>query len=223
MLRVRKMHRRSAGCLLIAMVLPVFVTATYGVETGGDASAASSGLTAPGGTGVPAFEGGITSDDYVIQVDDILTIDGHQYAEFNPIRTYTVAKDGTIKLPYIKRVQAAELTKRELEDDIENRYKEYFKNLSVTVTVRSKTYVIIGEVRNPGTQSLRLKTPVMTAIGLASGFTDWANQSKVIVIRTTEGAITRHVIDCKAILQGEQEEFLIKPNDVIYVPRKGFL
>ncbi len=178
--------------------------------------------TAPseGSAGLP-FEGGITSDDYVIQVDDILTIDGHQYAELTPLRTYTVAKDGTIKLVYIGRVKAAGLTKRALEEQLEEQYKDYFKNLVIDATVRSKTYTVVGEVRSPGMQPLQLKTTILTALARAGWFTDFGDQSEVIVIRSSGAEPSHHGVDCKAILRGKAEDFIIEPNDVIYVLRKG--
>lgn len=216
-------ERRIYGCVLVSVLAVVLVacwmTLGYGAET------ASSGAPTAGaseGGVAAAVQGVITSDEYVILVDDILTIDGHQYTELSPMRTYTVAKDGTIKLVYIGRVQASGLTKRKLEENLEERYKKYFRNLVINVTVRSKNYAVVGEVRSPGIYPLQLKPTILTAIARASGFTDYGSQSDVIIIRTTAGGTPkRHRIDCRAILKGKAEDFPIEANDVVWVPRKG--
>jgi len=204
--------------VLAVGLVACWMTLGYGAETAGVAAPAS-GASQSGGA---PFEGGITSDEYVILADDILTIDGHQYTELSPLRAYTVGKDGTIKLVYIGRVKAAGLTKRKLEESLEERYKKYFRNLVINVTVRSKNYAVVGEVRSPGIFPLQLKATILTAIARASGFTDYGSQSDVIIIRTTGGGMPkRHKIDCKDILKGKAEDFPIEPNDVIWVPRKG--
>lgn len=78
-------------------------------------------------------------DNYIIQTGDLLTIDGHQHSKYlSPKRAYRVAEDGTIKLTYLGRVQAAGFTRRQLEDDLEKRYDpKYFKDLSITVELRT--------------------------------------------------------------------------------------
>jgi len=216
-------ERKMLGWWVAWVVSVAFVAfPTGGVEAqeSGE-SGTSSGAASTTGTSMP-FGGAITSDDYVIEVDDILTIDGYQHVEFNPMRPYAVAKDGTIKLVYIGRVPAAGLTKRQLEEDLEKRYAKFFKNLVLNVTVRSKTYTIAGEVRNPGIHPLQIKTTITRAIARAGDFTDFAKQSKVIILRNSPGGqIVRHEVDCEAILRGKAEDFVIEPNDVVYVPRKG--
>lgn len=192
----------------------------HGVETG-SAPAAPSGA-APSGEG--AAIGGATPGDYVIQVDDILTVDDLKArTELNPLRGYRVDKDGTIKLLYLERVQAAGLTKRELEDKIEKLYDpRYFKNLQITIEVASKTFTIGGEVNSPGIKPLVPRMNIQAAIASAGWFTDYARKSKVIVRRLEEGKSVVHVIDVDDIIAGNAAaDFLIKPNDDIYVPRKG--
>ena len=218
-------ERKRSRCFLTSVLTLVFLagwmTSVHAVETTG--TTATTAAVASEGAGAAPFEGGITSDEYVIQVDDVLSIDGHQHVELTPLRPYTVAKDGTIKLTYIKRVKAAGMTKRKLEDDLEDRYKNFFKNLQISITVRSKTYAVVGEVRNPGIFALQ-KGTILTAIARASGFTDYADRDDVIVMRATgPGLSERHRVDCQAILKGKAEDFPIEPNDIIWVDRKGFL
>jgi len=180
----------------------------------------------PAATGSAASAvGGGTPGDYVIQVDDLLTVDdGKPRGELNTSRGYRVDGDGTIKLIHIGRVKAAGLTKRELEDRLEKLYDpKYFKNLTINVEVATKTFSIGGEVRIPGVKNFLMKTTILQAIMAAGWFTDYAKVSKVIVLRNNEkGEQVRHEIDSGDIVKGKAEDFIIKPNDIIIVPEKGW-
>ncbi len=218
--------KKSFACLvLVATVLAL--SAGVSVRAWGAGTEAAPPPTATGttpGEGTGLLTGGTTPEDYVIQVDDMLTLDdGRVRSELSGIRTYRVARDGTIKLIYLGRVEAVGLTKRQLEDKLEKLYDpKFFKNLTLNLEVASKTYSIVGEVRNPGIKNILMKTTIITAIASAGGFTDYAKQSKVIVLRVVGGEQARREIDCEEILKGKAKaEFLIEPNDVIWVPPKG--
>lgn len=198
-------------------------TFAYGAE------AAPTGGTSPspasGSEGASSSGQAVTPDTYIIQADDILTIDGSPHLELRA-RSYRVSEDGTIMMLYLKRIEVKGLSKRQLQDKLMEMYDpKYFKNVVINVEVRIKSFNIVGEVRNPGIKDLLTQTSILTAIASAGDFTEYADPSKVIVIRLDkEGMPTRQTIDCKAILRGKApDSFLVKPNDVISVLRKGFL
>jgi protein involved in polysaccharide export with SLBB domain len=213
-------QKEMRSCFLVPVL--VFLVAVVGAKCAFGAEAGSGGGSS-GAPSAPSSGATIRDDDYRIQVDDVLTIDGHRHLELSGVREYVVGKDGTIKLIYIGRVQAAGLTKRELEEKLEKLYDpKYFKNLVITVEVRSKTYDIGGEVNQQGIKQLMFKTTLLKAILSANGFTDFADQGNVIVYRRTAEGSTQHKIDCKDILKGKApDDFLIQADDLIWVPRKG--
>lgn len=168
----------------------------------------------------------VKDEEYRIQADDILMIDGHRHAELNPLREYLVRKDGTINVVHLGSVPAAGLTERELEEKLAKLYDpKFFKNLVISVAVKSKTYDIGGEVRNPGIKQLTLKTTVLKAILSAGGPTDYAALDKVTVSRMVGGKTIYQRINCQDIIKGRAaDDFLIQPNDTIWVPQsRGFL
>jgi protein involved in polysaccharide export with SLBB domain len=212
-MRVQGRRLRSSVIPLLVLVLAGATASVYGAEgtTGSGSGASSSGTLT-------------VSEDYIIQLDDVLTIDdGKARSELNPNRSYKVAEDGTIKLLYLGRVKAAGLTVRQLEDNIEKLYDpKYFKNLYIDINVASKTYDIGGEVRSPGIKNLLMRTTILKAIASAGWFTDYAKVSKVTVTRDEGGKTVLYEVDCGKIMKGEAEDaFVIKANDTIIVPRSG--
>lgn len=216
---------RLGGALLLILAASAAVgTFVYGVESPTGLITAPSGASA--GEGGATSGQGLTSDAYIIKVDDILTIEGTPLTPGLELkaRSYRVSEDGTIMVPYLKRIPVAGMTKRQLEERLMEKYDPaFFKNLVINVEVRSKTFNIIGRVRIPGVKELITETSMLTAIALAGDFTEYANEKKVTVLRRdAEGNVTRTVVDCKAIMDGKApDDFIVKPNDLIVVPRSG--
>ncbi len=84
-------------------------------------------------------------------------------------------------------------------------------------------YSIIGEVRSPGSYDILTRTTVLKALATAGGFTDIAHDDRVVVLRYTKDRTERHNIDVNAILKGKAaDDLLIKPGDIIWVPKRFF-
>lgn len=166
-------------------------------------------------------EMGIDSDRYVIGPEDILYI--HVWREEALSRTVPVRMDGYISLPLIHEVKAAGLTPLQLKEELIKRLKEFIETPNVSVIVMEansfKVYVS-GQVRNPGVYRLRSETTLLQIIPMAGGFTEWANQKKILVIRREGGKESRFVINYKKLMQGEelQSNIVLKAGDTIIVP-----
>jgi len=131
-----------------------------------------------------------------------------------------ITDDGTITLPDIGRIQAAGKTPGALEDYIHDQYvPKFYTHLSVTVktTSNNQVYFVRGEVKNPGREVYVGPTTVTKAITSAGDFTDFANRSKVILIRTNGDHFK---LDCEKILNGEQPDPPVYPGDQITVKRR---
>jgi len=89
-------------------------------------------------------------------------------------------------------------------------------------SLESGTYYLLGEIKSPGSRTCGPKTTLLQAIAEAGGFTDFAKDTAVAVIRRGERGTERHEINVSAVLKGQSpDSFLIKPGDVVFVPRKG--
>jgi polysaccharide export outer membrane protein len=164
-----------------------------------------------------AVDGG----QYMIGPEDVLYI--HVWKEEALTRTVPVRMDGKISLPLIQEVKAAGLTPLQLKEVLMRKFKEFIENPIVSVTVvevNSFKVYVIGQVRNPGVQRLRSETTVTQLIVMAGGFTEWANQKKIMVVRKEDGREKRMKVNYKKIMDGKDltTDVVLKAGDTVIIP-----
>jgi len=161
------------------------------------------------------------SNDYVIGPEDVLYI--NVWREDTLTRTVPVRMDGNISLPLIDEVQAAGLTPLQLKEVLVEKLKKFVDLPNVSVIVMEansyKVYVS-GQVRTPGVYRLRSETSILQIIPMAGGFTEWANQKKILVIRKEGGKDKRITVNYKKIVEGKEPggNFVLKAGDTIIIP-----
>ena len=161
------------------------------------------------------------SDQYVIGPEDVLYI--HVWREDALSRTIPVRTDGKISMPLIQEIQAAGLTPLKLKEILTEKLKEFIETPNVSVMVMEansfKVYVS-GQVKTPGVYRLRGETTVLQIIPMAGGFTDWANQKKILVIRKESGKEKRITVNYKKILEGDdpRSNIILRSGDTVIVP-----
>jgi polysaccharide export outer membrane protein len=163
----------------------------------------------------------IDNDQYVIGAEDVLYI--HIWKEEAFTRTIPVRMDGKISLPLIQEIKAAGLTPLQLKEVLTRKLKEFIENPVVSVTVveaNSYKVYVSGQVKNPGVYRLRSETSVAQIIPMAGGFTEWANQKKILIIRNENGREKRITVNYKKILRGSDpsSNAILKTGDAIVVP-----
>ncbi|MGB7573764.1 MAG: polysaccharide biosynthesis/export family protein [Thermodesulfobacteriota bacterium] len=164
---------------------------------------------------------GTDSDQYVIGAEDVLSI--HVWKEDAFTKTIPVRMDGKISLPLVQEIKAAGLTPLQLKEVLTRRLKEFIENPVVSVTVTEansyKVYVS-GQVKTPGVYRLRSETSVAQIIPMAGGFTDWANQKKILIIRNENGREKRITVNYRKIIRGSDTDsnVILKTGDTIIVP-----
>jgi polysaccharide export outer membrane protein len=163
----------------------------------------------------------VDKERYVIGPEDVLYI--HVWKEDALSRSVPVRMDGNISLPLIHEIKAAGLTPLQLEAAITERLKGFYENPNVSVIVMEsnsfKVY-ISGEVMKPGVYKLREETTILQIIPMAGGFTDWAKQRKILIIRKENGKEKRFTVDYKKAIKGDDpnSNVALKPGDTIIVP-----
>lgn len=163
----------------------------------------------------------VDSDQYIIGPEDVLHI--HVWKEEVLTRTVSVRMDGKISLPLVQDIKAAGLTPLQLKEVVSRKLKEFIENPIVSVTVveaNSFKVYVMGQVKNPGVFRLRSETTVFHIIPLAGGFTEWANQKKIVIIRKEDGREKRIKVNYKKILSGSDpgSDVILKTGDTIIVP-----
>ena len=162
----------------------------------------------------------VDSSTYVIGPEDVLDI--YVWKETDLSRRVPVRQDGKISMPLVGEIQASGLTPLKLKEELINKLKAYVEIPNVTVTVLEansfKVYVT-GQVLRPGVFTLRSETTILQIIPMAGGFTQWANQGKLILVRQEQGQGKKYVVNYKKIVSGEDltQNLILKPGDTIIV------
>jgi len=125
-----------------------------------------------------------------------------------------------ITLPYIDTVSAYGKTSSELEREIRRLYlsKKIYKDISVNVVIPAQSYFVRGEIRQPGRFPLAGGLTVVQAMAAAGGYTEFANPSKVKILRGSE----RIKVNVKDLERHPEKDIEIETGDVIVVPRSIF-
>ena len=159
--------------------------------------------------------------DYVIGPEDVLDIAVWNNTEIT--RTVPVRPDGKISLPLLNDVQAAGFTPMQLRDTLAKLLETYIASPTVSVIVRevhSIKVTVIGEVKTPGRYELKSRSTVLDLLAMAGGLSQYAARGRIVVLRQESGT-TRELpfpFDRLTAKSGGQENFCVKPGDIILVP-----
>ncbi len=172
-----------------------------------------------GETNVPGL--GTQGKFSILRVGDPLTI---SFADVPPLsmreQQVRIPDSGVITLPFNVRVQAAGKSTSQLEKDIRDAYvPSLFVQLTAIVRTEERTFIVDGEVRQPGQKPYLGEVTVLRAIGTAGGFNDFANRKK-IQLRRQDGQ--KFIINYNKAIEKPELDLPVYPNDHIIVPRSPF-
>jgi len=174
--------------------------------------------------------------DYVLGPDDQISIWVADCPDIST-KTFNIDMSGHINLPFVGVVQASGLTARQFESKLSSDLKRYFVRPQVAVSIvefRSQPVSVIGEVNQPGVHQLRGHKTLVEVLSMAGGLKNDAGYSLKITRASEWGPIplpgaksdssgnfSVAEVKLSAILTSTtpEENILIRPNDVIYVPR----
>lgn len=208
------MARFLMGALILTMAL----------WTGPTANAQGTNEKSPSGSEAPSAtppKSATDDPEYVIGADDLLDIS--VWKEPDITRRVPVRSDGKISLPLLNDIQAAGLTPMQLQALVTERLRKFLTEPQVTVTVmatNSRRVYIMGEVGRPGPIALLANMTVLQAITTAGGLGQFANGSKIRILRTEGGKQVVFSFNYKEVLSGRNPEqnITLKPGDSIVVP-----
>jgi polysaccharide export outer membrane protein len=138
-------------------------------------------------------------------------------------RVVPVRPDGMISLPLLDDIKASGLTAMELRDVIAKRLVEYMPAPEVSVIVndvRSFKVSVMGEVARPARYELKSVTTVLDVLAQAGGFNQFANRSKIVILRPNGKGMTRIPFNYNKVISsgGEDENFYLQAGDIVLVP-----
>ncbi|ROI09247.1 polysaccharide export protein [Chryseobacterium sp. H3056] len=133
---------------------------------------------------------------------------------------YTVTAEGTINFPVLGSIFCEGMTKKQLQQDLENRLLRYLTDPMVTVTLANFNFSVLGEVSSPGQKtSTTEKLNIFQALALAGDATYDANRTNVKLIRYSEKEEKDQVVslDLSEASIINSPYYYIQQNDIIYV------
>jgi polysaccharide biosynthesis/export protein VpsN len=127
---------------------------------------------------------------------------------------------GIISLPYIGAVKAGDETTAGLTQRIRETYveKKIYTTVDISVSVTERYVYVGGEVEKPGRI---IWTPDLTAakaIEAAGGFTLYAREDKVAVVRNQ----TLYNLDIKLAQKNPSQDPRLEPGDSLQISRSAF-
>lgn len=152
-----------------------------------------------------------------------IRLGGVPFEEINQVTgVYTVDTQGAVNMPHIGRIRATGLTQDQLQLAIEKAYKdaEIYTGPTITVSVPMQTRFVNvgGEVRQPQRVQYTSDLTVLSAISAAGGFTEFANQRSVRVLRGDQ-VVT---VDIRRVRRNPGLDIQLQPGDSIEVSRSIF-
>ncbi len=135
---------------------------------------------------------------------------------------YTVDSEGNVNMPQIGSVRAQGETQQQLQSAIEAKYRAAgvytTPTISVSVPFEARFVNVGGEVRLPQRISYTTDLTVLSAINAAGGFTEYAAQNRMRLVRNGEALR----VDMRRIRRNPGLDIVLEPGDTIEVMRSFF-
>jgi polysaccharide export outer membrane protein len=174
---------------------------------------------------------------YVLGPDDQITIRALNMEEEIGKEPYRVDFRGNIDVPLIGRVQAGGLTVEQLETELSHRLAKELTEPTVSISIkefRSQPVSVLGAVLTPGVHQIHGSKTLFEVLSAAGGLKPEAGNTIHITRRKKEGPIPlpgarpdptgefyTAEVKVKSVMEATnpEENILIKPDDVISVPK----
>ncbi len=161
----------------------------------------------------------VTTSTAQLRAGDTLTV-SLQGVPDPTTSTVQIDEQGLISLPFIGPVVATGTGTAELSQRIRETYiaKKFYRTLEVAVSVTERYIYVGGEVQRPGRVVWSPDLTVAKAIQSAGGFTVYAKETAVGLIRERNA----YPIDVKLAQRNPAEDPRLMPGDSLQVPRSPF-
>lgn len=158
--------------------------------------------------------------DYVIGVDDVLTISF--WRDETMSGDFVVRPDGKISLPLLNDVQAAGLTPFQLCGTVTEAARRFLSDPVVSIVVReikSRKVYITGMVSKPGSYDLAGSMTILQLITTAGGLAEFADSKNILVIRQEAGKNIPFKVNYDDLSKGKNlsQNIQLKPGDQVIV------
>lgn len=155
---------------------------------------------------------------YAIGEGDLLDI--RVYNEPTISGRARVRSDGKVTVALIGDVEARGKTPGVLAQEVQQRLQKFLQTPSVSVAIeesRPLTVTVLGEVGKPGVFTLAPNSGVLQAIASAGGFSEYADDDQIYVVRRSPALRVRFTYDGLRDNAGGAADFVLKNGDLVTV------
>jgi len=143
-------------------------------------------------------------------------------------RLVTVRPDGYATFPLTGDVFVATKTLPEVKKELDTSYSSFLKGLHVDLFLEKHSgslIYILGQVNKASSYNIRKPITILEAIAMAGSFTTDASTENIIVYRKLGSEMSTVKVNLSDILSPTDSGtyFYLKPDDILYIPRKGYL
>ncbi len=178
------MRVRASG--LVCWLLWVTAASLWGQAVSQEAKPAET-KTAQEVSSSAAGAAPVDPKSFKIGPEDVLLVRVWREPELSGV--VAVRPDGRINLPLVGEMKAADQTPEQLTASITEALSKFINKPQVLVSVqavRSRKFLVSGEVYRPGVYPLVTPITVMEAIVQAGGLREFAGKSKIVILRGTQ-------------------------------------
>ncbi|MEP6583938.1 MAG: polysaccharide biosynthesis/export family protein [Ginsengibacter sp.] len=133
---------------------------------------------------------------------------------------YLVDKDGYIQFPVLGKLKVADLTKKQLTEDLRTSLIDKKLLIDPVVTIRHLNFrvTVLGEVLRPTVVAVpNEKISLLEALGMAGDLTIYARRDNVTLIRDENGKRLIKRINLNNSELFNSPYYYLKSNDILYV------
>ena len=154
-----------------------------------------------------------------ISGSSMTTIAGTSNSTGNDIIQFQVDIDGVVKLPIIGKVKITDLTIREAEKLLEEKYTVYYNKPFVMLSVLNRRVLIFPGQGGTGTVVTleNENTTLIEALAKAGGIRETGKADVIKLIRGDSRNPQVHLIDLSTVEGMTKSNMLLQANDIIYV------
>ena len=150
---------------------------------------------------------------------DTIQVDVFNVPELS--REMQVDASGRISMPLVGTVDARGKTAAELASAVEGALRgRYVRQPEVTVNIKSSVSQVVsvdGQVAEPGLYPVTNQMTLLRVLASAKGFSEFARQDDVVILRTVNGRKMAGLYNVAAIRRGAYDDPAIYANDVVIV------
>jgi len=137
------------------------------------------------------------------------------------LQTYLVDNEGTINFPVLGKLKVGGITRKELENMLQEKLNSAFNKEVPIITIRIVNYSvnILGEVLKPGKyQTVNDRITIFEGLAMASDMTIYGRRDNVKVLRENADGSKNYItvnLNDKNIINSPA--YYLEQNDVVYV------